>query len=202
MEVYIKKERQEVLAFYLRPDVQTVIGEYEGTLGAFFEKVVGAADSFERDLKRMGQKGYSVGFGETSRLVPDVLVRQDMEMIFDTIVNERVDTVGGPGSSLLTPYRDNALANMAGSLSFEEFKKSLVRVASILTHQTHKVKMEPNEILSEMDQMLETTGGEVTQEWDKFGNPIRYKSVISLRKKPNEATAPTPTSQSTQGRKG
>ena len=29
MDVYIKKERQEVLAFYLRPDVQTVVEEYE-----------------------------------------------------------------------------------------------------------------------------------------------------------------------------
>ena len=29
MQVYIKKERQEVLAFYLRPDVATVMDEYE-----------------------------------------------------------------------------------------------------------------------------------------------------------------------------
>ena len=58
MEIYIKKERQEVLAFYLRPDVQTVMAEYEEPLGLFYEKVVGAIDSLDRDTKRMTLQGY------------------------------------------------------------------------------------------------------------------------------------------------
>lgn len=53
MEVYIRKERQEMLAFYLRPDVQTIIGEYDEKLAKFYEKIVRAASQFERDIKRM-----------------------------------------------------------------------------------------------------------------------------------------------------
>ena len=127
-------------------------------MGRFYEKVVGAADYLERDLKRMREDGYARGFGETSKLVPRVLEKADLDTIFDTIVNERVDAVG-PG---LTPYRDHALANMAGSLSYEEFKKSFVRLASILHVSTQRVKLSPGEELTEIESMLNTSGADVT----------------------------------------
>lgn len=60
MEVYTKKERQEVLAFYLRPDVQTVFGEYEAHLAVMYDKIVGAdlIDPSSRDMKRMTMDGF------------------------------------------------------------------------------------------------------------------------------------------------
>lgn len=135
------------------------------------------------------------GFGETAMLTPGVLSRRDMELIFDTIVNERVDAAS-PG---LTPYRDSALANLAGSLSYEEFKKSIVRVASLLTHTTQKVRMDADEILTEMDTMLETSGAEVSNEWDENGDPIRYKIVVILKQKP---ASEAPSSREMKGRIG
>ena len=81
-----------MLAFYLRPDVQTVMAEYEADLSRLYEKVVGATDSFDRDVKRMTREGYVRGFGETVGLVPNVFVPSDLEHVFKTIVNERVDT--------------------------------------------------------------------------------------------------------------
>ena len=182
-----------MLAFYLRPDIQTIMGEYEDELAKFYEKVVRATSYLDRDLKRMDQKGYVKGFAETARLTPNVLTASDVELIFDTIVNERVDTAG----SAITPYRDPALANLDGSLSFEEFKKSMVRVASLLTHSTQRMRMDADEILTEMDTMLETTGAEVTQEWDENGDPIRYKTIVILKKKSaTQPTQQTPTSGS------
>jgi len=141
MEVYIKKERQEVLAFYLRPDVQTVVAEYDEQLGKLYEKIVGARDSLDRDTKRMTQDGYVSGFGETAKLVPSVLSVRDLGLIFDTVVNERVDH---------TQHNDSfdesgALADMGGSLSFEEFKKSIIRVASLCTATNDRIRMSPNE---------------------------------------------------------
>ena len=52
-EIYTKKERQEVLAFYLRPDVQTVFSEYENHFGILYDYIVRANDRAERDTKRM-----------------------------------------------------------------------------------------------------------------------------------------------------
>ena len=137
MQVYIKKERQEVLAFYLRPDVATVMDEYEKQLGEFYDKVVGSNNEFERDTKRMSQEGYVRGFGQSSELMPMVLTRRDMELIFDTIVNERVDQGGDD---------DNALASVSVTLSFEEFKKSTVRVASLCTVTSERFRMAPGEV--------------------------------------------------------
>ena len=56
-------------------------------------------------MKRMSKEGYSRGFGETAMLVPGVLKRRDLELIFDTIINERVDA-----GTDLKPYRDISLA--------------------------------------------------------------------------------------------
>lgn len=42
LEVYTRKERQEVLAFYLRPDVTSIVRTHEEVLGQFFESVSGA----------------------------------------------------------------------------------------------------------------------------------------------------------------
>ena len=59
--------------------------------------------------------------------------------------------------------------------------------------------MRPNEILNEQDRLLETSGGEAPAEWDEYGNPIKYKTIITLKKLPktaiesieaNKATAP------------
>ena len=117
-----------MLAFYLRPDVQTVMAEYEADLSRLYEKVVGATDAFERDVKRMTKEGYVRGFAETVGLIPDIFVQSDLEHIFKTIVNERVDT----GVNNLNYEEESAFEKrMAGSLSYEEFKKSTVRIASL-----------------------------------------------------------------------
>ena len=113
------------MAFYLRPDVRVVFEEYIKHLAELYGKVVRATDDFDRDLKRMTLDGYVRGFGETANLVPIVFVGRDLEMVFDTIVNERVDTG--------YDFEDPSLASIAGSLSFEEFKKSMIRIASIVT---------------------------------------------------------------------
>ena len=129
-----------MLAFYLRPDVQTVMAEYEADLSHLYEKVVGAAGPLDRDVKRMTREGYVRGFGETMSLVPDVFVQSDLEHIFQTIVNERVDT----GVSNLNYEEESAFEQrMAGSLSYEEFKKSMVRIASLCMVITQRVKIGP-----------------------------------------------------------
>ena len=46
--------------------------------------------------------------------------------------------------------------------------------------------MDPHEVLDEMDRMLDTSGGEAPTEWDQYGNPIKYKTVIILKKLPVE----------------
>ena len=51
-----------------------------------------------------------------------------MVLIFDTIVNERIDSFED-GQDL--DDEDDAVAQ--SSISFEEFKKSIVRIASLLT---------------------------------------------------------------------
>ena len=56
-----------------------------------FDKVVGANDPDERDLKRMTLEGYIEGFAKATDLIPQVLKAQDLELLYDTIVNERVD---------------------------------------------------------------------------------------------------------------
>lgn len=91
MDVYTKKERTEVLAFYLRPDVIIIMDQYEEFLGEHYGKVVGAIDELDRDTKRMSLDGFVKGFGATAGLYEKVLYRRDLELIFDTIVNERVD---------------------------------------------------------------------------------------------------------------
>ena len=39
----------------------------------------------------MSLEGYVRGFGQSAEMMPMVLTRKDMELVFDTIVNERVD---------------------------------------------------------------------------------------------------------------
>ena len=43
-EIVTRKERQEVLGFYLRPDVQSLVNENIGALSLFYDKLVGALD--------------------------------------------------------------------------------------------------------------------------------------------------------------
>ena len=61
-----------------------------------------------------------------------MLHTHDLELIFDTIVNERVDA----GSQ-------SALAE--SSLTFDEWKKSMVRIASLCAAQTVRVHMDSGE---------------------------------------------------------
>ena len=117
----------------------------------------------------MSQEGYVRGFGQSAEMMPMVLTRKDMELVFDTIVNERVDQ----GSD-----DDAALASVTVTLSFEEFKKSLVRVASLCTVTSERVQMEPGEVADDNDRLLDTSGGEAPAEWDEYGNPIKYKTLI------------------------
>ena len=104
------------------------MADYEQKLADIYGDIVGATDPIDRDIKRMNIDVYTQSFGEAVELVPTVLDRRDLELIFDTIVNERVDNSGGVP---FTTVQDQALARNAGTLSYEEFKKSIVRIASI-----------------------------------------------------------------------
>ena len=67
-------------------------------------------------------------------MIPDVLQEQDLELIFDTAVNERVD---GAMAEMQSQALDvETFGVTKSSLSFEEFKKSLVRIASICAVST------------------------------------------------------------------
>ena len=128
----------------------------------------------------MNAEGYVRGFGETADIVPATLSIRDLGLIFDTIVNERVD------NSQHDSFDNPTLAQVAGSLSFEEFKKSMVRVASLCFVSSQKIRIAPHEIVDEQDRLLDTTGGEAPAEWDEHGNPIKYKTVITLKKLPTQ----------------
>ena len=109
----------------------------------------------------MNAEGYVCGFGETADIVPSILSIRDLGLIFDTIVNERIDI------SAQDSFDDPTLAQVAGSLSFEEFKKSIVRVASLCFVSSQQVRIHPNEMLDKQDRLLDTTGGEAPNEWDE-----------------------------------
>ena len=119
--------------------------------------------------------------------MPSVLSIRDLGLIFDTIVNERVDNTQNDS------FDDPTLAQVEGSLSFEEFKKSIVRVASLCFVSVEKVRMDPHEVVDEQERLLDSSGGEAPEEWDEYGNPIKYKTVITLKKlasNPIEALEP------------
>ena len=63
-----------------------------------------------------------------------MLQEQDLELIFDTAVNERVDGAMAEMQSLAIDAETFGVTK--SSLSFEEFKKSLVRIASICAVST------------------------------------------------------------------
>ena len=71
--------------------MQKVIDKYDDALGNFYDKLVGAQTIDERDTLRLRLRAYSYQFGMASKLLPDVLKEFDLELIFDTAVNERVD---------------------------------------------------------------------------------------------------------------
>ena len=119
--------------------------------------------------------------------MPRTLDQQDLVLLFDTIVNERVD-------SGFDQDGDPTLARMSGSLSFEEFKKSIVRVASLVSVQSQRIRMGPEEVMAEHDRLFDASGGEAPAEWDEHGNPIRYRTVVKLAKKPAPAQAALPDS--------
>ena len=81
---------------------------------------------------------------------------------------------------------------MTSSLSFEEFKKSIVRIASICTVITSKQRIDPSELLNDQDRLLSNSGGEAPAEWDELGNPIKYRTIVSLKKR-NASSKPVPT---------
>lgn len=125
------------------------------------------------------------GFGETADIVSSVLSVRDLGLIFDTIVNERIDSAAILNDSF---GNDSSLAEVeGGSLSYEEFKKSIVRLATLCFVNSERIRMRPNDIVNEQDRLLETSGGEAPAEWDEFGNPIKYKTVVTLKKLPKTA---------------
>ena len=91
---------------------------------------MGARDALDRDTKRMTSEGYVQGFGETAEIVPKVLSVRDLGLIFDTIINERVDGNAAAYSNQDMNDDQIALAEV-GSLSYEEFKKSIVRLSTL-----------------------------------------------------------------------
>ena len=78
---------------------------------------------------------------------------------------------------------------LGSSLSYEEFKKSLIRIASICNVTKTKKRMDPSEVFDDQDRLLETTGGDAPEEWDEHGNPVKYKTIITLKKKVVKPTA-------------
>ena len=107
---------------------------YEDILGEFFDKLVDAKTLEDREIQRLKLRAYSYQFGLTAKLIPDVLQEQDLELIFDTAVNERVD---GAMAEMQSQALDvETFGVTKSSLSFEEFKKSLVRIASICAVST------------------------------------------------------------------
>ena len=70
------------------------------------------------------------GFGETAEIVPKVLSVRDLGLIFDTIINERVDGNAAAYSNQ-DMYDDQIALAEVGSLSYEEFKKSIVRLSTL-----------------------------------------------------------------------
>ena len=137
-----------------------MVAEYDAQLGQLYEKIVGARDAIDRDMKRMNAEGYVRGFGETCDIVPSVLSVRDLGLIFDTIVNERVDTTQNDS------FEDSALAEMESTLSYEEFKKSIVRLATLCFASSDLVRVAPGEVADEQDRLLDTSGGEAPAEWD------------------------------------
>ena len=94
------------------------------------------------------------GFGETADIVPSVLSVRDLGLIFDTIVNERIDSAAILNDSF---GNDSSLAEVeGGSLSYEEFKKSIVRLATLCFVNSERIRMRPNDIVNEQDRLLET----------------------------------------------
>ena len=37
--------------------------------------------------------------------------------------------------------------------------------------------------MSEQDRLLDTSGGEAPAEWDELGRPIKYKTIVTLKKR-------------------
>ena len=115
-----------------------MLDKYDDELGEFYDKLVGAQSLDERDTLRLRLRAYSYQFGTTAKLIPQVLKEFDLELIFDTAVNERVD--GAVMSEMSNKALDLETFGVAkSSLSFEEFKKSLVRIASLCAVSTKTV---------------------------------------------------------------
>ena len=154
------------MAFYLRPDVQKVFDKYDDDLGEFYDKLVGAQVPQERDTLRLRLRAYSYQFGTAAKLVPQVLKEFDLELIFDTAVNERVD------SAVVSEMQSKALdletfGVAKSSLSFEEFKKSLVRIASLCTVSTKTIV---NSTMNDDLQPITTEGDEERLETEHWKN--------------------------------
>ena len=73
----------------MKPEIREIYTEYSADLSSLYDELVGAVDEDDRDEKRMDLETYLNGFGVASGLVPSVLDSNDLEMIFDTIINER-----------------------------------------------------------------------------------------------------------------
>jgi len=57
-----------------------------------YDKAINAADKNDRILKRMTLDEYVQVFGLISGLIDQIFERRDLELIFDTIINERLET--------------------------------------------------------------------------------------------------------------
>ena len=58
----------------------------------------------------------------------------------------------------------------------------MVRIASISNVSIRKVRMHPDEDFDDRDRLLDTSGGDVPEEFDENGDPVRYKHEVQLKK--------------------
>ena len=106
--------------------------------------------------------GYAYQFGVAANLVTQVLNDKDMVLIFDTIVNERIDSFDD-GQDM--DEDEDGVAQ--SSISFEEFKKSIVRIASLLTVATIEVpanetwSQDHEHVLLDKNEVHDNFGGDV-----------------------------------------
>ena len=119
--------------------------------------------------------GFIKGAVSTTDLYPEVLKRTDFELLFDKIIEERVDKGSDMDPKKLAEYNQ--------SISFEEFKKSIIRISTLVEVTATKKRMDPHEIYDAQQRLLDNAGAQAPSEWDEEGYPIRYMTVIGLKRK-------------------
>ena len=71
-----------------------------------------------------------------------------------------------------------------------------MRIASIVVVTANKRRLDPNENEDIQARLLDTAGNDAPEEWDEFGNAIRYKTVVQLKRKDPPKPAPASTQPS------